>query len=162
MTAAIFGLVGVLLGGLLQGGATYLFARSVRARAVRTASRLAEHELAVMLIFARSSQDATTEGEDIPESHLEQMLRQPALAVRGLLPVLADALTRTHWDAVARCLREAEGMAEGTSEVRILATGRSSWTRSRRRRERSYGTLNLDVANCSNGHDARCAASNSR
>ena len=47
MTAAIFGLAGVIVGGLISGGATYLMARRKEKVTARASARLLEEELAM-------------------------------------------------------------------------------------------------------------------
>lgn len=113
MTAAIFGLLGVVIGGLLNAGVTHVFNRSARRRAVRRASRLALQEYMRMSIFAHASRDATDDGGAVAEPQVDLMLRRPATAIREHLPVLAEVLTTDEFGALSNALLDAEGVAEG-------------------------------------------------
>jgi hypothetical protein len=114
MLAAVFGLLGVITGGLLNATATHLFARSTRWRSVRQASRLVLEELGRMSIVAQASYDATDEGNALRESDLDLMLRRPVSAAREHMPVLSDPLVEADdWRAISSALLYAEGTVEG-------------------------------------------------
>ena len=93
MTTAIFGLVGVLLGGLITVGANYWLARRSESVDLRRASRLVSAELAVLQIHAEVMGERQSYP---PASPLAQSLF-PTQAWDTNKEVLAEHLKTEEW-----------------------------------------------------------------
>jgi hypothetical protein len=93
--AAIFGLLGVIVGAVVNGAATALFQRRVERSDQRSAARLVRGELIRFWTLAREA--AQRSPEDLPQ------LRDIApILWQSYRAVLARALTEEDWVLVAR------------------------------------------------------------
>ncbi len=101
MTEAIFGLIGVIVGGVINGGVTWLGARSSRRATVRRSRRLA-------WAFAQDVEMISTfavEGEAPSPTFIDQHLRIPMQALEEERRVLADDGDAALWDALIHLIR---------------------------------------------------------
>jgi hypothetical protein len=110
MGAAIVGLVGVLVGAIVSGGATYLMARRAERRKARAAAWLVKDELERVETELRRWHKMLVEpirrdmvGLVIPERiAVNQLLTLPEPAVWDEhKPMLAETLETKHWYALA-------------------------------------------------------------
>jgi hypothetical protein len=95
VTAAVFGLVGVVIGGLISGRATYLMARRQERAALRQAKRLVADELfdiALQLSILR--EDGATPPESSPMRHNPL----PSTSWEMNKATLAQGLSDKDWD----------------------------------------------------------------
>ena len=111
MTAAIFGLIGVVIGSLITGGTNYVLQVRAERREIRAAARLTLQELSNTAFALRFALDRNDRLVLESAAHAEQWNRH------GLL--LARHLSDQEWDAVA--LGYGEG---GTAE---LLDGQDEW-----------------------------------
>ena len=120
MTAAIFGLLGVVVGGLLTGGVDYFMARRREQAELRQSTRLVADELhslwlVVDLILERGQLlPARLPGEDTE-------LLFPTGSWHAHKAVLACALRQKEWIALATVYAPDESSAEhAVNEIREL------------------------------------------
>jgi len=99
MGAALIGFVGVLVGGLLSGGATFLMAHRAEKRRARASARLLESELksvaANVSAFHRDLADAAREAPMLPSNTREVVF---------LLPLPSTELWKEHEARLAEVL----------------------------------------------------------
>jgi hypothetical protein len=95
MTAAIFGLLGVIVGGVINGVVTAVLERRTERSDQRSAARLVRSELVAFRALALEAGQRSP--ENLPQLHdATPVLWQTSRAV------LARALTDAHWALVAR------------------------------------------------------------
>lgn len=94
MTAAIFGLVGVIVGALINGTATMLLRRRTEQSDARSAVRLVASELARFYSLAEASQE-------LPPDHLPQLHQSTPVVWESNRGVLARSLASADWKLVA-------------------------------------------------------------
>jgi hypothetical protein len=94
MAAAIFGLIGVVIGALINGIVTWLSQRRKDEATERSAKRLVANELGTWLVLAREAQAR-------PPEHLPQLRKTTPLLWQSNRSLLARSLTDTDWDLVA-------------------------------------------------------------
>src|ERR1017187_1506016 len=104
MTAAIFGLVGVIVGGVINGAVTAVLQRRTEGSDRRSAARLVRSELvrfrSLALVAARHS----------PE-HLPQLHQTTPVIWESYRAVLARVLTDEDWVLVARAYAHVDALA---------------------------------------------------
>jgi hypothetical protein len=104
MTAAIFGLLGVIVGAVINGAASALLQRRVERSDRRSAARLVRSELVRFWTLAREA--ARRSPEDLPQ------LRESApILWQNYRAVLARALTDEDWVLVARAYAHVDAVA---------------------------------------------------
>ena len=94
MTAAIFGLIGVIVGALINGTATMLLHRRTERSDARSAVRLVASELARFYLLAKASQQ-------LPPDHLPQLHQSTPVVWESNRGVLARSLSSPDWKLVA-------------------------------------------------------------
>jgi hypothetical protein len=95
MTAAIFGLLGVIVGAVINGVVTTVLQRRTEASDQRSAARLVRSELVGFRAMALEA--GLRSPEDLP-----QLRNATPILWQGNRAVLARALTDDHWARVAR------------------------------------------------------------
>jgi hypothetical protein len=107
VTAAIFGLVGVVLGGLLSGGVTYVMERRREQRETRAAARLLAEELRRAISFIHGvlrPVESDWQSRAFAELDLEVWKQNRAL--------LASALAEETWTDVASAFEIVDSLKE--------------------------------------------------
>jgi hypothetical protein len=94
MAAAIFGLIGVVIGALINGIVTWLSQRRKDEATERSAKRLVANELGTWLVLAREAQAR-------PPEHLPQLRKATPLLWQSNRSLLARSLSNADWDLVA-------------------------------------------------------------
>jgi len=94
MTEAIFGLVGVIIGGLLNGGVTWLVDRQQSKGAVKVSARLVLSELEMIEVSATSALETANYGQLTFGDTAEWIEHRP---------VLASKLSDGEWSALDNC-----------------------------------------------------------
>ena len=133
MGPALVGLVGVIVGALVSGGATYMMARRADARQARAAARLLEAELQAVVEqlgelgqaiafrdeFARRAEDESERDEISNAWDLKSMLRipQPRLWEKHK-SLLADVLSAADWYALAKAYQSIDDLRVISSSER--------------------------------------------
>src|SRR4051794_25968997 len=107
MTEAIFGLVGVVIGGVLSGGVTLWVERVRERRGARSAARLVHYELIRVVSQLGVALDL--------RSPLPFVERFPTEAWRELRPVLARTLDTETWGAVLSAYTTLEAVRQAFS-----------------------------------------------
>jgi len=143
MTAAIFGLLGVVVGGLLTGGVDYFMARRREQAELRQSTRLVADELhslwlVVDLILERGQLlPARLPGEDTE-------LLFPTSSWHAHKAVLARALRQKEWIALATVYAAVENMRPvmlRTPDLPLDAEGSLALTEMRDQTARLYTQL---------------------
>lgn len=104
MTAAIFGLLGVIVGAVINGAATALLQRRAERSDRRSAARLVRSELVRFWALAREA------ARQSPE-HLPQLRETTPILWNSYRAVLARALTDEGWVLVARAYAHVDALA---------------------------------------------------
>jgi hypothetical protein len=103
MTAAIFGLIGVIVGGIMNGAATALLQRRAERSDQRSAARLVRSELVRFRSLALEA--ARRSPEDLP-----QLRETTPILWQSNRGVLARALTEHDWALVARAYAHVDAL----------------------------------------------------
>jgi hypothetical protein len=103
MTAAIFGLVGVIVGGVMNGAITAVLRRWTEGSERRTAARLVRSELVRFYALAR-------EAERRPPENLPQLRETTPILWQAHRDVLAHALKNEGWELVARAYAHVDAL----------------------------------------------------
>ena len=114
MGEAVIGLIGVVVGALLSGSATFLMARRQEARQAQAAARLLEAELrsaAGDLILLRASLQVANNYADLRG----QLRLPPQPAWKEHKPLLAVVLTPSEWYAVAAAYESIDSLRAASS-----------------------------------------------
>lgn len=101
MTEAFFGLAGVLLGGLISGGATYFMRRREERQARMAAARLMEEELfrAVIVLYLVRAAFSTGRRNEMTKS-LQECAKLSTGSWLEHRATLARILPSAHWDGI--------------------------------------------------------------
>ena len=103
MTAAIFGLIGVVVGAAINGAVTSWHQRRVERSDFRSAARLVRSELVRFRSLAREA------GRHIPE-HLPQLHEAAPILWQSNRAVLARSLGEEDWELVARAYAHVDAL----------------------------------------------------
>jgi hypothetical protein len=103
MTAAIFGLLGVIVGGVINGVVTAVLQRRSERSDQRSAARLVRSELVGFHSLA-------LEAARRPPEHLPQLRNAAPVLWQSNRTVLARALTDEHWALVARAYAHVDAL----------------------------------------------------
>jgi len=122
MTAAIFGLLGVIVGAVINGAATALLQRRVERSEKRSAARLVRGELIRFWTLAREAAQRSPE-------HLPQLRDTAPIVWQSYRAVLARALADEDWIVVARAYAHVDAVAA------VLVFERDGTLEDRRTRE---------------------------
>ncbi len=104
MTAAIFGLIGVIVGAVINGTVTALLQRRTEGSDRRSAARLVRTEIVRFWSLALEA------GRQSPE-HLPQLQKTAPILWESYRAVLARALTDEDWVLVARAYAHVDALA---------------------------------------------------
>jgi hypothetical protein len=122
MGEAAIGLIGVIVGALISGAATFLLARRQEARQAQAAARLLEAELrstAGDLLLLRASLQVEDNYADL-RSQL-RLPQQPAWKEHK--PLLATVLTPSEWYAVASAYESIDSLRAASSREELFVRG---------------------------------------
>jgi hypothetical protein len=135
MTEAIIGLVGVLVGGLVSGGATYLMAQRAERAKLRAAARLVENELQhvqslvhfdLMNLDVLRGMEADSEWiEGLPPPNLLAVSTDVWLKHQG---ILAEALAAEKWYSLQRAYVAIESRQQDQARYRELPQAKVVWS----------------------------------
>jgi hypothetical protein len=117
MTAAIFGLLGVIVGGVMNGVVSAMLQRCTERSEQRSAARLVRSELVGYRSLAREAAQRSPE-------HLPQLHDATPILWQSHRTVLARALSDEHWAVVARAYAHVDALLS----VRSLSPTAHSWT----------------------------------
>jgi hypothetical protein len=109
MTTALFGLLGVVVGGVLTGMVTYALERVRTKRAARAASRLLVEDLHSALMFANTVKGKGTWQVLSPDA-VERTFVEPAAVWLKHRELLASTLSGKEWVALSLAYGEGLGL----------------------------------------------------
>lgn len=104
MTAAIFGLIGVIVGAVINGAATALLQRRAERSDQRSAARLVRSEL--VRYWTLADEAGRRSPEDLPQLH-----EMTPILWQSYRAVLARALADEDWFLVARAYAHVDALA---------------------------------------------------
>jgi hypothetical protein len=103
VTAAIFGLLGVIVGAVINGAVTAMLQRRNEGNERRSAARLVRSELVRYRALA-------LESASLPADHLPQLQDAAPLVWQSYRVVLARALPTQQWEVVARAYAHVDAL----------------------------------------------------
>lgn len=128
MEQALFGLLGVIVGGVLTGLGPYVLATRAERRQARASARLLEAELRAIVIPLRVSDLTADDSKDIPrydELWLKARKWMPAPRLwEAHRATLAEVLNPTEWNSLSRAYEAVAALRGINPKVLLTPDGR--------------------------------------